>query len=795
MQNRRFYVYTGLGLVSASTLILQIALTRIFSVILWYHMSLVTVSLAMFGLTIGALLVGRANRYFTPDRLIKTCSFLSVCMGVSIVVCLVLCLNIPFNLELSLLGVVRILLWITIIAIPFLLSGIIVCAILTSSSVFVGRLYAADLAGAALACLLSVWLLNELGAINAILVAGCLGTMAAYVFARAANQAKQDLVLPGFATLLILFLIVINVGSPMIRIQYVLGRPQASNRWQREYWNVFSYVTETFSAPMRLYWGAGTNADKAERESKQLVMDTRASTYMVRFNGNWDTVKWLQDDVTNLVHHLRSDGRMLVIGVGAGRDVLSALIDSRGKRLVDGVDVNPAMIGLLKGADSEFTGGIGNMPNVNLVVDEARSWVERTKNRYQAITIPLVDTSAASSAGAYALTENSLYTKEAFALFLHHLTPDGILSVSRWWHGGKLGETHRLISLATNVLYDEGVRDLAAHIVLLRGDGLVTLLMSPTPFSTADIGKLDETAKKSGFEILLAPQHKADAELSSALLDIEWYRKHAMANVLDLSPPTDDRPFFFHFFRLSHIFDSDMFFKTGAPSFDVLAMIMLGELLIVVSFLALLILCIPLVSHWRKHGGSAARVLAISFIYFSAIGLGFMFFESAQIQRLNVFLGYPVYALTVALFSLLISSALGSFLASQWIDKYGTKPLRHISMATLVVLFISGLMTPIITHSFAGSETPVRIAVAALIIAPSGILLGMFFPMGMQLIRPHVHVSRVWCWAVNGMMSTCAAVYSIALSISFGFSFTFYVGALCYFFASLAAVVLQKQKA
>lgn len=785
--------YLGLGIITCATLMLQIALTRIFSVIMWYHMSLVCVSMAMLGMTIGALIVEWRKDSFNHDNVIRSCSYHSLCFSITTVICIIECVSTPFIQDFSFMGIIRMILWNVVVAIPFVFSGIIVCAMLTRFPEKIGKVYTADLLGASLGCVLIVFLLNLMDPISAIILMGSMGAFAAFCFARNASLKNRSI-----ASLAICFLFfilaIVNTYTKTARIRYVLGEPYDSNH-KSESWNVYSYVTESFPKVERHYWGGGDHAlPTGPDENIEIAMDTRANTRLIKFNGDWDSVSWLLDDATNVAHLVRDDGPVLAIGVGGGRDILSSLIISKGKREVDGVEINPKMINILANTAKEFSGGIASLPNVHLHVDEARSWTERTNKKFQLIMIPLVDTSVASAAGAYALTENSLYTLEAFELFLNRLTPDGILSVSRWWFSGNLGETHRLLNLAVETLKKAGVKDPKSHLILVRGSLLTTLLMSKNPFTPQDISKIDEEAKNRGFEILLLPGHRGNEVLARSFENPDWYKgEHDKGNFLNLSPPTDDKPFFFHLTNLSAVFKDvtsmGALENIGIAYYDFYAMQFLAGLIILVSLIALILFAIPLTKILKNGNKVTLTNNIIAFGYFSSLGLGFMLYESALIQRLSVFLGNPVYALSVVLFTLLLATSLGSYAAS-FLIKLKQIPVLKISVVQVIILVVLGIFISDIISYFASSTTPIRILVAVLLIFPASFFMGMFFPVGISLIAKIKDISGPWCWAFNGMTSTCAAIYSIGLSISYGISSTFWVATGFYVLAGALGLLL-----
>jgi hypothetical protein len=800
--------YWGLALMTCATLMLQVILTRIFSVVMWYHMSLVAVSMAMFGMTVGSLIVHRRPAAFTPQRAWEACDRHSLYFGLAMAIGLVVCLNTPIEVRPTFMGLTLIAYWTGVAALPFVFSGVCVCVALTRFPSAVGRLYAADLAGAAAGCVLVVYLLDHLDAVSGVIAVAALAVLGAAFFTLPIGDAvrtRRRLIVAGALG----FAALVNAVFQPVSLQYSVGRYIADRPLRHEWWNVFSYVTVSPPAYGRTYWGAGERAEwNPERIHLRVEMDTRASTAMVHFDGNWDDADWLMYDATSAAHHLRPDGPALVIGSGGGRDVLTALVPSRGARRVVGVDVNPRMVELLTVHEREFSGHLAAMPGVELYADEARSWLTRHAERFQVITIPLVDTSAASAAGAYALTENSLYTVEAFELFLDRLTDDGVLSVSRWWYQGRIGETHRLVVLAAAALRAQGLADPARHLMVIRGDDIATLLVSREPFSAGDVALAAAAAGRRGFEALLLPSADGaaptgDARLLAAATDPQWPAQSAFSRLVDLSAPTDDRPYFFHSYRLGNLLRSEAALladqqatghgDAGVAYFDHNAMLVLAMLVGALTVLVAVVFWWPMRRGRAGVGDGGGRGRAFVMLgYFGAIGLGFMFFESAQMQRLSLFLGNPVYALTVVLFTLLLSCSLGAYLAGRWWERGGRRAVGPMAVVALLVVAAVGVATPHVTAALGAGESFTRILGAVALLAPPGILMGMFFPTGLRLAEGVAGASLAWCWGVNGLTSTYAAVLSIAVSISTGIASTYWLGVASYVVAAIMAIGLAR---
>ena len=761
----------GLGCVTAATLVLQTSLTRLFSVIFLYHFALVAVSSAMFGMAVGAVLVHLLPGVFPRSLSQQRAADCASLMGLTTVLGLLGCLYVPFQLSTNAIGMVGFLAWMLFVVTPFLFSGLTVCLCLTRFPQVVGRIYAFDLAGAALGCLAAAALLNHVGPYNTILLAALMAGLGAVLMSTSTAGRQRT----GLMAVVLTLALIGNGLTNHLRIHYVLGRSYAPKDTRYELWNAFSYLFVSGPRDKMILWGPGDRFRPSlyKPEYMLLLMDTRAATRMIRFDGDYEAASWLNWDVISLAHDLRPKGPVLVIGPGGGRDILAALIAAHGDRSVTGVEINPLTEHVVMDLEKDYN-GLSKIPSVKYVNDEARSWLARDTHQYEVITVPLVDTWASTSAGAFALSENSLYTVEAFRLYLKRLQSNGVLSVSRWWHEGNIGETHRLLMLASEALRQQGVTEPRKNLILALGGDVVNLLASPTPFSPEDEANLIKACEMRGYQILLSPSRCADKRFETFLAHPELATGWFGDVFLDLSPTTDNRPYFFHSYSLRNLWMGNLKTVTGTTTAERDAMVILSSLVLAVTGVAVGFWAWPMS---QASNGKQRRYLT----YFACLGFGFMYFESAQLQRLNLFLGYPVYSITVVLFTLLLSSALGSWWAEKRLrqDRFPLALVAGVLMGSLVLVNFCTLGA---LHSLAGATTPVRIVVAGLLMALMGLPLGTMFPYGIH-VAEKAQVPLAWCWALNGAASAAAAVYAIAFSLSYGIEFTYWLSLASYLLA------------
>lgn len=783
--------YAGLFTISLATLMYENLLTRIFSVTMWYHFAFMAVSLALFGMTVGAIIVYLFPSRFTQGRIRHHLAVSSLLFAISIVCSFWIHLNIPLS-ENSSPGVL--LLNYTMISIPFIFSGINVCLMLTRFPGEVGRLYAADLSGAALGCILFIYLLEVTDGPTAVLVVAALAGVGA--FAYASDSESQQL---RRATLIAFGLLMLFVGAqmisssnhmPLVRLKWVKGKidPQLLH----ERWNSFSRVRVSGDPDKpQAPWGWGVSAVyPPDRQSRHLIMDidSTATTVITAFDGNLQEVDFLKWDITNLAHHIRPGSDVLVVGTGGGRDILSALVFEQ--RSVTGVEINGAIIELVTDTYGDFAGHLDKMPGVSFVHDEARSYITRSPDKFDILQISMIDTWAATTSGAYVLTENSLYTLEAWTIFLERLTPDGILAVSRWYFPHSPDEVYRLTSLATAALLQAGIEQPRDHIVIAArvpepgepGFGVGTMLVSKAPFSAEDLEMVSKVVDEMQFELVLTPKHSID-QAFVRIARGDDLTSLATSLLTNLAPPTDDSPFFFHMLRLQDIFVEGAF-SLGTLAFNTSAVYTLGVLLIIVCLLTFLCIVVPLLLTTKKLERTELRRAFPLFLFFVGIGFGFMLVEISQLQRLTVFLGHPTYGLSVVLFSLLLSGGIGSYLTQRVKTHLIRSTFIRLSLLLVVLLLIGLLTTPIIAR-LAGQTTVIRILVAVIILFPLGLFMGMAFPLGMKIASRQASSLTPWLWGINGATSVCASVLAVAISLNLGISVSYWTGFACYLFASL----------
>lgn len=801
-----YWLHVGILLISLAMLMYEILLTRVFSVTMWHHFAFMAISLAMFGTTAGAGAVFLAPRFFERSRAPYHMGVSALLFAGAIVASFLILTSVRFIPEVSWAAVDSLVFIYCVAAIPFVFSGVCITVALTRFPTRIGSLYAADLAGAATGCLLLGAVIEMAGVVATAFIIASLGTIASACFLLGAHRPRV-LAVSGLACLVSGGCILTStVGehdqAPLVRLQWVKGEREPLPLYEK--WNSFSRITVSgdSTAPAYLHtWGLSPNF-QGSRIGRQLVLtnDAGGGTFLTGYDGDLSRMEFLRYDIASIAHGLRPSSSVLVVGAGGGRDVLAAL--AFGQPSITAVEINGNVVDAVNGTFGDFTGHLDQQAGVRFVAEDARSFAARQDDSFGILQFSFVDTYAGTAVGAFALTENSLYTTQAWGVFLDCLDPSGILSVTRYYFSDLPAEFYRLFGLATTVLREQGTSKPADHIVILRHVRRVpsgsirlssgpqydigTLLVSPSPLSGEDLANVRRLASELGFEIIYEPGNSVDPEYARIAAD----PTAALTSVhgLDISPPTDDRPFINNLLHPQDLLNEALAGRGNLDS-NRRSLFMLGALLIVVVILSLAFTLGPLILSRSGTGSGAGPHL----VFFAAIGLGFMLIEISQMQRLTVFLGHPTYGLSVVLSSLLLSGGLGSWLTHR------TTPARFAQMAprrliALVgVLAVTGWLTLPVIGACADQTTPMRIAVAIALLCPGGIFMGMAFPIGLRQAASHAQDIAPWLFGINGAMSVCASVAAAVISLIHGVSVTFWVGVAAYLGAGLAFLLIARR--
>jgi hypothetical protein len=783
----------GVFLITFSLLIFQIVQTRILSVIAWYYLAFFAISVAMLGMTVGAVWVYLRRERFQSAPLPVTLSNFALATALAMPASLSVQFCLITAISLSLTTVISWSLMLAAMAVPYVFSGVVVCLALTRSPFPTGQVYGVDLLGAALGCVAVLLILNFLDGPTTVVVCGVASGLSALAFAASADGEGRKLLRskpwwqrPAPVVMALLVLAIINSLAPIgIRPILVKDAIEKSGLNVYEKWNSYSRIR---AYPPGIgfpnLWGASTKLPPDTRVPvAPLNIDGSAATAMFHYDGTRDSISFLQYDLVNLAYRLPSIHKAAVIGVGGGRDIMSAHLF--GVSDITGVELNPIFINLL--TYDPFYKNFSNLmalPNLKLHVDDARSWFASTKERFDLVQMSMIDTWAATGAGAFSLSENGLYTLEGWRAFLKTINEDGVFTVSRWFSPGDVNETGRMIGLATGALLDAGVKDVRPHLFVARADNIATLVLSKAPFSDDKLRVLEDTTRNLGFSVLLAPNQPPESQLLQTITqsgDITALNRAADAAYLDLSLSTDNRPFFFNQLRFSNIPDVtrrllNHTLQGGVSKGNLAA----SAVLLLILFISIIAVIATILVPLRGAARDCPRSLVVvGSLFFSLIGMGFMLAEIALLQRFSIYLGHPIYSLGVSLFSLILASGLGS-LTSDWLKLDARGKLLIWGSIVVVYLVVMDLFLPAVMQSTTDQERLVRIGISLMVIMPLGFLLGFAFPTGMRLVEAVDRQPTPWFWGINGATGVLSSVLGVMFSMSLGINVTILISAVCY---------------
>ena len=759
-------LYLGVSITTLATLILELSLTRMFSVVFYYHFAFLAISIALFGLGAGGVL-----SYWVaarPGGLFAKLGTLAAANAFAVVLAAAFLLNGTRDT-----GALTLVLVYLITAIPFCIAGVIVSLAVSEGISRVDRVYFFDLIGAAGGCLLLVPLLDSIGGPNTVIAAGILFAASSAIWFNLAGSSSRRAAAV-FVGLGLLGLIFFNAKMHWIDVHYAKGEPLPAEIFTR--WNSFSRI--------------GVAPEKGS-DRMQIIIDADAATGIARFDFDHldeKTRAQLMHEGPGFVYTLRPGAKTLIIGPGGGWDVSRAL--ASGSKDITGVEINPIIARVvMQERLPQLSNRLYFRPEIKIEVEDGRSFVRRSPEKYRVLEATLVDTWASTAAGAFALTENNLYTSDAFYDYLSHLTDDGVMSFTRWGFDPPR-ESLRLLTLSMEALGRLGESDFAHHVMVLRensqnikGWGAQdTVLISRKPFTAADVALAKRELEGRPIQSIYMPGDEPRNPFGEILLAKDLKAFEA-TYPFDISSVSDDRPFFFYTVQARDLWTFLMSGAKESADYKInRAVPMLFGLMAISIAATLLILLLPRLVLGSRLPKDAATLRFL--LYFAAIGVGYILIQVALIQKFVLFLGRPTYALWVIIFSMLVASGIGSFWSKRWITSLASWQATLCAITGLVVV-LAFVVSPV-TTALVGLPLGVKILITVLGIAPVAFLMGMPFPAGLSLLEKMHQESVRWAWALNASSSVLGSASAIFIAIYAGLKATLIAGGICYLVALAA---------
>lgn len=753
-------VWAGTFLVALSGVALEVALVRIFALLFRYHHLYLLVSVAVCGLGVGGLL-----RTYLPQRWCRLW-ISTLLFGATIPAVLLILFRSPLAARLVEAW------WLPLVLlVPFLCAGLFLSEVFRRHAALGGALYFADLAGAALAAILVVALLQWLGGIGVCLLLSAVLCTAAAMLARL--EAPRALVPCIAAAACSLGLLVANerlrwvdlptlppdadpsLTKPLLREM----QPGSGIRIVASRWSAFARTDMT---------------DEGDPDARYLYTDGDTPTHMIRFDGDLRKVAGLQGQIGFLPYRVGRPQAVLCIGPGGGMDVLLALLG--GARHIVGAEVNGDIVRLVE-EYRQFNGGIYHRPGVSVSVADGRSFTARQRGRFDLIYSALTQSATGSRAGI-ALAESYIHTQEAFGVYLDHLTDSGIYALIVQEEPVLVRAFLTAVAVLTQrgESMPEACRHLLAAAIPPELHATTPyrriLLVRRRPFTPAEADRAVAAIREMGLNSLFVPHILEDvppfAGLASGKESLqEFVAGFSMDGIrLNVAPRTDDQPFFL-----------DLSPEMPGP----LVRLLRGTALAVLAagvWLALRRLRSGVASGLRGLGGA---------FYFSLLGAGFMLVEIPLIQQFVLFLGHPVLSLSVVLFSLLIGTAIGSRYSQRWpVLALPWRVALAAGLAALLVLTYRAVL-PDVFQALLSLSLEARCAVTAALVVPLGCVLGVPFPSGIRWAEADDSRQVPWLWGLNGLASVLGSALAMALAWKTGFSAALLAGAGAYAAAAVLA--------
>ncbi|MEA3372328.1 MAG: SAM-dependent methyltransferase [Campylobacterota bacterium] len=799
--------YLSIALTSASALAYEILLMKLFSIIQWHHFAYMIISLALLGYgasgTFLALARERLLRYF-PYAYVGNI----VLFGVSSMLCFVVAQQIPFN-PLEILWETKQLFWLLclylLLALPFFFAANAVGLAFIYNKTDISGVYAADLLGAGLGSL------GILGLLYLFFPASLLQLIALAALFAAAIGFKELGLRPKVGVLLLFALSLVAVlfsgrGSTLSINEYkdlsqILRISGTKIVKESSSPLGMLCVIESPDVPFRYVPGLSMASDVEPPQQLGVFTNGDGMSAITKYPEKIEMLGYLDYQTSALAYHLGDLDKVLILGAGGGSDILQALYHD--SEAIDAVEINPQMVDLVGGTYAGFAGNIYGMDSVTVHTAEARGFIASSAQKYDLIQMAMVDSFGASSAGLQSLSENYLYTVEALQLYLKHLQPDGYLSFTRWL---KLPprDTLKLFATAITALERNGVEDPKKHLLLIRGWQTTTLIIKNGIFSSAEIEQLSRFCDERFFDIAYYDGLQQSGTNRYNILDKSYFFQGARALLenrekyfsdykFDIRPATDDRPYFYHFFKWETL--GEIFALRGTGGLHLLEW---GYLVLVASLLqaviaSVILILLPLIRYKKAEKSTMATSKKRVLLYFFVLGLGFLFLEIYFIQRFILFLSHPLYTVAVVLSTFLIFAGLGSSYSKRLgMLKGYSKSARY----GIIGIFVFGLFYLLTLDHIFGflltQSAPIKIAASVVLIAPLAFAMGMPFPMGLSELGKHSESLIPWAWGVNGCASVISAVAATLVAIHFGFTVVMVMALFFYLLAFVSFPVKIK---
>ncbi len=792
----------SIALLSATALGYEILLMRLFSIIQWHHFAYMIISLALLGYGASGTFIALARERLL--RHFETAYWLSlVLFGLSSIACYLAAQRIAFNPEEVLwdwhqgLHLVAIYL---LLALPFFFAANGIALALTRHTAAVARIYAADLLGAGLGSLGIITLLFLVFPDTALKLLGALGVGAALVAARELRLPLLQRQLPALAGMLIV--LALPASWLQLQVSPYKGLPQmlriSGTQVVAERSSPLGLISVVESTAIPFRHAPGLSLHAADIPAQLGLFSDADGMTVVNHNPQAQPLDYLDQLTSALPYYLTRPQQVLILGAGGGSDIQQAL--NHGVARVDAVELDPELAALVGHDYAAWSGNIYTRDGVQVQLGDARGFIRHSRQHYDLVQLSMLDAYGASSAGLHALNENYLYTVEALQDYLAHVAAGGYLGISRWI---KLPprDTLKLFATAVQALQARGSRTPGEQLVLIRGWQTSTLLVKNGRFTPEEIVALREFCTARAFDLAWYPGMAVTEANRFNILARPYFFEAATALAgsaaadfiarykFDITPATDDRPYFGHFFKWEVLPEIlALRGQGGLPLLEAGYLVLVATLLQAGVFSIIFILLPLAVLHRSRRTDAATVSRSRVALYFFAIGLAFLFIEIAFMQKFILLLHHPLYAVATVLAAFLVFAGLGSAWTAR-LQRSKRPPVRQAWIAVTGIILLGSsylLLSGTLFEQLMPLPVGLRVGITALLIAPLAFFMGMPFPLGLGRVGDGRPALVPWAWGINGCASVLSAVMATLLAIQFGFSAVVLAALLLYLVAALS---------
>jgi len=802
----------SIAVLSMSALAYEILLMRLFSIIQWHHFAYMIISLALLGYGASGTFLSLFRNYLLP-RYPRVYLINIILFGFSSLLCYLISQQIRFNAEEIFWDAgqpLRLMAVYILLSLPFFFVATAIGLSFIRYQNDISRIYAADLLGAGSGSILVIALLFSVLPDDTLRYIFALAMLAAMLacwelYRADLYRSRLRLLFVMLFVLLLTMLIVFILPKSWTELQLspYKGLSQTLRvtgaRVVSEHSSPLGLISvvENPVIPFRHAPGLSLNATDEPPEQVGVFIDGDAMTAITHYDGDRQTLAYLDQLSSSLPYHLSTIKDVLILGAGGGADVLQAKYHK--VQHISSVELDKQIIKLIRTEYKNFSGRIYN-DNVNVYAEEARGFVVGDEKNYDLIQLVLTDSFGAASAGLYALSESYLYTVEALQEYLARLKPGGYLAISRWI---KLPprDTLKLFATAIDALRNNESHQIAQQLVLIRSLQTSTLLIKNTSFTAHELLSLNRFVNERSFDVAYYPGMKIDEANRYNIISSPLFYSGAMSLLGDkrndfmqrykfnIEPATDDKPYFFNYFKWRVLPEILALKGRGGVSLLESGYLILATTLLQSFFLSFIIIILPLMFFKRSKIRSSNKVINVrAFIYFLAIGLAFIFIEIAFIQKFIRFLHHPILSIAVVLASFLIFSGLGSLRSRRFVHlkQYDT----GVKLSVLIIVVTGMGYTAFLGTAFTyliGLPVILKVVLSIVLIAPLAYCMGMLFPIGMSRLSAISPELVPWVWGVNGCASVLGAILSTLLAIHFGFTFVIFFALALYTLAVVSS--------